>query len=90
LDEQISITRKATCFHNSLAHGVLAQIQRIASERKVKQVGLCGGVFQNRYLTEKIMTLLSQQDIEVYFPQFLPCNDASISFGQLIETYTHH
>ncbi|WP_353570463.1 carbamoyltransferase HypF [Candidatus Albibeggiatoa sp. nov. BB20] len=87
LDGQISIARKATCFHNSLAHGILSQVNRVTSERRINQVGLCGGVFQNRYLTEKVTSLLEQQDIEVYFPRNLPCNDASISFGQIIEQY---
>ncbi|MCV6638716.1 carbamoyltransferase HypF [Candidatus Albibeggiatoa sp. nov. NOAA] len=85
LDEHISIARKATCFHNSLAHGLLSQIHRVSAERRIEQVGLCGGVFQNRYLTEKVMSLLEQQGIEVCFPQKLPCNDASISFGQIME-----
>jgi hydrogenase maturation protein HypF len=86
LDENISIARKATCFHNSLAHGILSQVNRVASERRVHQIGLCGGVFQNRYLTEKVIDLLQQQGLKVYFPQRLPCNDASISFGQIVET----
>ncbi len=86
LDQDVIITRKATCFHNSLAHGILAQINRVAAERKINQVGLCGGVFQNRYLTEKIIELLEQQNIEVYLPVRLPCNDACISFGQIVHT----
>ena len=47
---------------------------------------LCGGVFQNRLLTEQAEALLTAAGFEVLIPQRLPVNDAAISFGQLIET----
>ncbi len=51
----------------------------------VARVGLGGGVFQNRVLTEQVQRQLTAQGFEVLIPERLPVNDAAISFGQLIE-----
>jgi hydrogenase maturation protein HypF len=51
----------------------------------VTRVGLGGGVFQNRVLTEQVQVLLKAADFEVLIPERLPVNDAGISYGQLIE-----
>ena len=48
-------------------------------------VGLTGGVFQNRLLTEYATTLLRTEGFNVYLPERIPGNDAGISFGQIIE-----
>ena len=48
-------------------------------------VGLAGGVFQNRVLTEKCIELLVNNDFEVTLPLMMPVNDAGISFGQIVE-----
>ena len=48
-------------------------------------VSFSGGVFQNRILTEKAITLLSAEDFEVCLPELIPVNDAGISFGQIME-----
>jgi hydrogenase maturation protein HypF len=85
--DNVSLEQKITCFHNSLAHGIIAQLEHILAAYTVGQIGLCGGVFQNRYLSEKIINLLQQKSLPVYLPQRLPLNDASISFGQIIEAH---
>ena len=54
-------------------------------DRGVVRIGLSGGVFQNRVLTEQACALLTAQGFEVLMPRRLPVNDAAISFGQLIE-----
>jgi len=85
VNKQLSVAERATGFHNSLAQALVAQALQISAERFVGQVGLSGGVFQNRRLTEQVLKLLSQAGFTVYVPQQLPCNDAAISFGQVIE-----
>jgi hydrogenase maturation protein HypF len=85
LDNRLSVAERATGFHNSLAFALVAQAQQIRADYAIGQVGLCGGVFQNRYLTEKSVKLLNNQGFTVYLPQQLPGNDAGISFGQIIE-----
>jgi hydrogenase maturation protein HypF len=49
------------------------------------RVGLSGGVFQNRVLTEQAQVLLTGAGFQVLIPERLPMNDASISYGQLVE-----
>jgi hydrogenase maturation protein HypF len=51
----------------------------------VHKVGLCGGVFQNRFLAEQTADLLEDAGFGVYLPQLLPCNDAALSYGQAAE-----
>ena len=56
----------------------------------VRRIGLSGGVFQNRVLTERAQALLMDEGFEVLIPQRLPVNDAGISYGQLIEAAAVH
>jgi hydrogenase maturation protein HypF len=57
----------------------------VREDSGVARVGLAGGVFQNRVLTEQVRALLTAAGFEVLIPERLPINDAAISFGQLIE-----
>ena len=50
------------------------------------RVGLTGGVFQNRFLAERVMALLSERGIRAHLPLIVPANDGGLAFGQLIET----
>lgn len=84
-DSQLPLAERASGFHNSLAHALVAQVERINADYPIGQIGLSGGVFQNRRLTEHVSQLLQQKGFQVYFPQRLPCNDAALSFGQIIE-----
>jgi hydrogenase maturation protein HypF len=45
---------------------------------------LSGGVFQNRYLTERVMGLLSQEGFEVLVHRQVPPNDGGLSLGQAV------
>jgi hydrogenase maturation protein HypF len=51
----------------------------------IRRVGLSGGVFQNRLLTEQACRLLQAAGLDVCLPEHIPVNDAGISFGQVIE-----
>ncbi|MCP4300486.1 MAG: carbamoyltransferase HypF, partial [Gammaproteobacteria bacterium] len=81
LDRQI----RAEVFHSSIAMAVLRQAMAVRERHVIDQVGLCGGVFQNRVLTEQAVSLLQQEGFEVHLPVDLPCNDAALSFGQAAE-----
>ena len=87
-DEKMSISQRSSLFHHSLAQAMVTQMLAIAQDVPIQQIGLCGGVFQNRYLTERVVQLFEKMGKKVYLMQRLPCNDASISFGQVIE-YIH-
>ena len=68
-----------------MAKALLDQALQVREEHGVTRVGLCGGVFQNRVLTEHSTALLTEHGFTVDLPERLPVNDAAISFGQVIE-----
>jgi hydrogenase maturation protein HypF len=76
---------RAAMFHSSLAHALCKQALAVREHTGVARVGLSGGVFQNRVLTEQAHALLTNAGFEVLIPERLPVNDAAISYGQLIE-----
>ena len=85
LDSTLSVTERALLFHHSLAHTILQQARNLRDRYGVTTVSFSGGVFQNRVLTEKAISLLSADGFEVYLPELIPVNDAGISFGQIME-----
>jgi hydrogenase maturation protein HypF len=90
LDECRDTAARAAMFHASLAQSLCEQALAVRNERGVRRVGLSGGVFQNRVLTERVQALLRAEGFEVLIPQRLPVNDAGISYGQLIEAAAIH
>jgi hydrogenase maturation protein HypF len=86
LDREIDPAARAALFHATLAQALCGQALAVRRLSGVSRVGLSGGVFQNRVLTEQVHTLLTAAGFEVLIPQRLPVNDAAISFGQLIES----
>lgn len=84
-DNNRSRAARAEVFHSSMAQVVLRQAQKIREQHDVSYVGLCGGVFQNRVLTEQAAELLRHDAFDVVLPRSLPCNDAGLSFGQAAE-----
>ena len=76
---------RAEVFHSSMAMVLLQQARKIREENLVSQVGLCGGVFQNRILAEQVVSLLQDDGFRVLLPSVLPGNDAALCFGQLAE-----
>jgi len=85
INEQISRQKRAAIFHNSMARTLIKQAMSIAEFYQYEAIGLSGGVFQNRFLTEKIIALAKVQNIHVHLPEVIPANDGGLSFGQVIE-----
>jgi hydrogenase maturation protein HypF len=85
-DARRSPAVRAEMFHSSLAQVLCDQALAVRKHSGVTRVGLGGGVFQNRVLTEQAHALLTSAGFEVLIPARLPVNDASISYGQLIES----
>jgi hydrogenase maturation protein HypF len=84
-DDELSASARAESFHSSMARIVLDQAQSLARIGRIDRVGLTGGVFQNRVLTEQAARLLERHGFEVVLAEELPANDAAISFGQIAE-----
>ncbi len=84
-DERRSVANRAAMFHASLAQALLEQALAVGKEHDVSQIGLTGGVFQNRILCEQVKQLAESTGFSVFIPERVPCNDAGLSFGQLVE-----
>ena len=85
MDAGRSAASRAASFHESLARAIVAQVTALSAVQSFDAVGLTGGVFQNRILSERVTELLAAHGIAAYQPQRLPCNDGGLAFGQLIE-----
>jgi len=71
-------------FHNTVARMTNEMCQLIAGETGITQVGLSGGVFQNRLLLRKTVGLLESSGFQVLTHRQVPCNDGGISLGQAV------
>ncbi|MFO7655493.1 MAG: carbamoyltransferase HypF [Bacteroidales bacterium] len=74
----------ATKFHNTVIYTILKIAMKIRRENALNKVVLCGGTFQNKYISERIEALLEKNNFEVFSHQNVPCNDAGIALGQLM------
>jgi len=85
LNKTRSIEERANCFHTSMAANLLDQARLMREQHGHFAVGLGGGVFQNRLLTDMAIELLEENGFNVYLPTRVPCNDGGLCFGQIIE-----
>jgi hydrogenase maturation protein HypF len=76
---------RAGAVHSSLADGIVQVAERLRAETGSSLVGLTGGVFQNRRLTETALSGLTARGFEVLLPGQLPCNDGGLSYGQVAD-----
>jgi hydrogenase maturation protein HypF len=84
-DTRLSVNTRAAIFHASLALALRDQAVQARLETGIEDVGLCGGVFQNRLLSDSAVALLEAAGFRVHLPMRVPMNDAGLSFGQIIE-----
>ncbi|MCG6864163.1 MAG: carbamoyltransferase HypF [Thiogranum sp.] len=85
LDNRDNVQAQAERVHASFAEMLVRQAMTIRQERRVDCIGLCGGVFQNRVLTELACARLQAEGFEVCLSEQVPMNDAGLCFGQVIE-----
>lgn len=71
-------------FHNGLAELFVAACVQVRAAQGVKGVALSGGVFQNRYLTERTVVLLEAAGFEVLTHALVPPNDGGLALGQAV------
>ncbi|MHC4360470.1 MAG: carbamoyltransferase HypF [Planctomycetota bacterium] len=69
-------------FHNTLAAGLLEMAKRAGENRNLNTIALSGGVFCNRYLTNRLIKLLKRNGFCVLFNRDYPSNDGGIALGQ--------
>ncbi|MGF1644911.1 MAG: carbamoyltransferase HypF [Thiotrichales bacterium] len=76
---------RALAFHVTLAATLVAQALWVRERFGAVTVGLTGGVFQNRILTEHALARLAEHGFDVRLSQQIPCNDGGLAYGQIIE-----
>ena len=73
----------ATKFHNTIISSIFETAKSIRDTESINKVVLSGGVFQNKYLLEGTIKILSENNFEVYSHATVPTNDGGIALGQL-------
>jgi hydrogenase maturation protein HypF len=71
-------------FHDTVAAAAADACERIGRESGVTRVVLSGGVFQNKLLTERLHSLLTERDFQVYTHRLVPPNDGGLALGQAV------
>jgi hydrogenase maturation protein HypF len=76
----VAVPLIAARFHNALVEWIV----EVAAQAKLRQIVFSGGVFQNRYLTERAGAALESHGFAVYTHQRVPPNDGGIALGQAV------
>lgn len=71
-------------FHNGLARTIGEVCNLLRRQQGLNQVALSGGVFQNRYLTERSLDILQTLDFSVLTHSLVPPNDGGLALGQAV------
>jgi len=72
----------AARFHNTVSEALLQMAGAARAQHRINDVALSGGVFCNRYLSERMVRQLRQEGFEVLWKKSVPVNDGAISLGQ--------
>ena len=78
----------AARFHNSMAQMIAWTIVRLSVQTGITTVGLSGGCFQNRLLTERSLEALVAKGLSVLLHQDVPPNDGGLATGQAVAALT--
>ncbi|MFW2403509.1 MAG: carbamoyltransferase HypF [Gammaproteobacteria bacterium] len=84
-DKSIARETRAAGFHRSLATAIANIAANLSETRRIERVGLTGGVFQNDKLARATIAALAGRGFDTLLPETLPCNDAGLSYGQVID-----
>lgn len=84
-DPALPVAVRSALFHGALAEAIARLAGAVSGERPVDRVGLTGGVFQNRVLTEQASAALAARGFPVRIHRRTPPNDAAIALGQVVE-----
>jgi hydrogenase maturation protein HypF len=84
-NERLTPKQRAGIFHETMARTLRDQALAVRERQGFEAVGLSGGVFQNRLLTERVLRLMAEEGIDVRLHRDIPANDGGLCFGQVIE-----
>ncbi|OIO38200.1 MAG: carbamoyltransferase HypF [Candidatus Omnitrophica bacterium CG1_02_46_14] len=85
LNKGVHVGEIALKFHNTLAETIL-NVAALSGEKKIV---LSGGCFQNKYLLERTIKVLTAEGFSPYWHQRIPTNDGGISLGQISAALRH-
>ena len=85
LNENLDVAQRAGLLHTTLARAIAGQAEQARDTLGIVDIGLTGGVFQNRLLTELARNELENLGFRVHLAEQLPCNDGGLCYGQVIE-----
>ena len=78
----------AARFHKGLADAICSIIREIILNNKnnhsIDTIALSGGVFQNKILTELLISQLKEDQFSVILHRKLPSNDGGLALGQAV------
>lgn len=77
-----SATAISSKFHNGVVELITAVCLELREQRKINQVVLSGGVFQNSLLLNRTIKQLEKHNFEPFFNQQVPPNDGGLALGQ--------
>lgn len=69
-------------FHHSVATLLAQSCLQVRAQTGITKVALSGGVFQNKLLLEDLISLLQQDNFQVYRNRRVPPNDGGLALGQ--------
>jgi hydrogenase maturation protein HypF len=76
-------TTLALWFHKRIVKETVEIIKNISAKKRIKQICVAGGVFQNRMLLTEISKELNRLKFKVYLPRIVPINDGGLALGQI-------
>lgn len=82
LQNQVPKSIISSKFHNTVIEATADCVCRIRQKTGLEEVVLSGGVFENTYLLERLVSRLRDLNFKVYYNRLTPTNDGGISFGQ--------
>jgi hydrogenase maturation protein HypF len=80
----MAVSKISARFHNSVADMTVSVCHRIRHKTGLERVVLGGGVFQNVFLLNRLVTKLEENAFRVSIPSKVPINDGGISLGQAV------
>ncbi len=76
-------------FHFQMADIILKTCEDIRQEKGISQVALSGGVFQNKILMERTLSLLRNKGFSVHYNISVSPNDGGLALGQAYIAIRH-
>jgi len=76
----------STRFHETVIQAIVATMLKIQEQKQFfnRKVVLSGGSMHNRYLSQRLNSILKEKGFEVYLHHLVPCSDGGLSYGQLL------